>query len=198
MFLSYDMDMEFGNIIHIPLKTLQDPSLRRRNEVKPRSRPTLHLLRMEDLEAASLAAKPRQGRTSNRSWKQCGKGCGHWLRTLEMNFLVTTTSDFAKSKYIIYIYLVFPKWKVQLLNRKREDVWFLWGFQNQQNPEMGLFENRLTRKSHGIILTFSLSMAIPGSKTHLDCLEGETRQRFTHVVHSCNLGNVWTCNNLES
>ena len=101
MFLSYDMDMEFGNIIHIPLKTLQDPSLRRRNEVKPRS-PSHAAPAADGRSGGGIPGGQGQDRAGHPTGlgSQCGKGCGHWLRTLEMTFLVTTTSDFAKSKYI--------------------------------------------------------------------------------------------------
>ena len=101
MFLSYDMDMEFGNIIHIPLKTLQDPSLRRRNEVKPRS-PSHAAPASDGRSGGGIPGGQGQDRAGHPTGlgSQCGKGCGHWLRTLEMTFLVTTTSDFPKSKYI--------------------------------------------------------------------------------------------------
>ena len=107
MFLSYDMDMEFGHIIHIPLKTLQDPSLRRRNEVKPRS-PSHAAPAADGRPGGGIPGGQGQDRAGHPTGlgSQCGKGCGHWLRTLEMTFLVTTTSDLAKSKYL-YIYYIY-------------------------------------------------------------------------------------------
>lgn len=62
MFLSYDMDMEFGNIIHVyHLKLRKIPVWDAATRLSRAPRPTLHLLRMEDLEAASLAAKAKTG-----------------------------------------------------------------------------------------------------------------------------------------